>query len=336
MPPGFFDNLRDHVVLLLNAKKQKQKEIAEIFSNSCLFRIAPLTASQMTCRCNDRGGIVDDLLIYKREPGRYLVVVNASNTDKDFAHMQEIQKRFVAKHPGTDLKVTNESSKYTQIAIQGPKATEILQKLTDTPLAPIKTYWFAEGKVLGNIPAVLARTGYTGEDGFEVYVAWDKGPEVWRALYEAGKSYGLKPCGLGARDTLRLEMKYPLYGNELGDETNPLEAGLGWVTKFDKGDFVGRGPVEAAKAAGLKNGLVGLRLLERGIPRHGYAVYDASGQHKIGEVTSGTQSPSTKLAIGIAYVTLPHAAVGSKVTVDIRGVKIPAEVVPTPFYKRPY
>jgi aminomethyltransferase len=290
--------------------------------------------AQYTAMCNDHGGIVDDLLIYKRDPSRYLVVVNASNTDKDFAQMKDVQKRFEAKHPGADLRVTNESSKYTQIAIQGPKAVEILQKLTDTPLAPIKTYWFAEGKVLGRIPAILARTGYTGEDGFEVYVAWENGPEVWRALYEAGQPYGLKPCGLGARDTLRLEMKYPLYGNELSDDTNPLEAGLGWVTKLDKGDFVGRGPIETAKAAGLQRGLVGLRLLERGIPRHGYAVYDAAGQQKIGEMTSGTQSPSLKLAIGIAYVTLPHTPVGSRVTVDIRGTKISAEVVPTPFYKK--
>lgn len=293
--------------------------------------------AQYTAMCNDRGGIVDDLLIYNRGPGRYLVVVNASNTDKDFVHMQEIQKRFVAKNPGADLRVTNESGKYTQIAIQGPKAAEILQKLTTTPLAPIKTYWFAEGTVLNDVPAILARTGYTGEDGFEVYAAWDRGPAIWRALYEAGQSFGIKPCGLGARDTLRLEMKYPLYGNELSDETNPLEAGLGWVTKLDKGcEFVGEGPIRVAKASGLKRGLVGIRLLDRGIPRHGYLVYDATGQAQIGEVTSGTQSPSTQLAIGVAYVTLPHTAVGSKVTVDIRGAKIPAEVVPTPFYKRPY
>lgn len=292
--------------------------------------------AQYTAMCNDRGGIVDDLLIYRRAPGKYLVVVNASNTDKDFSHMQAIEKRFLTLHSAADLRVTNESSRYTQIAVQGPKAMEILQRLTDTPLAGIKTYWFAEGKVLGSIPAVLARTGYTGEDGFEVYVAWEKGPEVWRALMEAGQPLGIKPCGLGARDTLRLEMKYPLYGNELSDETNPLEAGLGWVTKLDKGDFVGRGPIEAAKAAGLKRGLVGLKLTERGIPRHGYPVFDASGQNQIGEVTSGTQSPSTQLAVGVAYVTLPHLPVGTKLTVDVRGKKIPAEVVATPFYKRPY
>lgn len=292
--------------------------------------------AQYTAMCNEQGGIVDDLVIYRRARDRFLVVVNASNTDKDFAHMQVIEKRFTAKNAGADLRVTNESAKYTQIAIQGQKAQAILQTLTETPLAPIKTYWFAEGKVLGSIPAVLARTGYTGEDGFEVYVPWEKGPDVWRALMEAGQPHGIKACGLGARDTLRLEMKYPLYGHELSDETNPLEAGLGWVTKLDKDDFVGKAPVAAAKAAGLKRALVGVKLLERGIPRQGYGVFDAEGKTQIGEMTSGTQSPSTKIALGIAYVTLPHAPVGTKITVDVRGAKIPAEVVATPFYKKPY
>jgi len=287
--------------------------------------------AQYTAMCNQHGGIVDDLVIYRRAQDRFLVVVNASNTDKDFAHMQKVARDF-----GGNFKLTNESAQYTQIAIQGPKAAEILQELTDTPLAPIKTYWFAEGKVLGSIPAVLARTGYTGEDGFEVYVPWAKGPEVWRAMLEAGKPFGIKPCGLGARDTLRLEMKYPLYGHELSDETGPLEAGLGWVTKLDKGDFYGRGPVAKVKEHGPTRALVGLQLLERGIPRQGYDVYSADGAQKLGVLTSGTQSPSTKAAIGIAYVAKDHAAVGSKVTVDIRGNKVAAEIVPTPFYKRPY
>lgn len=287
--------------------------------------------AQYTLLCNEQGGLVDDLIIYRRATERYLVVVNASNTAKDFAWMQRIhsQKKW-------NCSLTNESAKYTQIAIQGQKAQEILQAITSTPLAPIKTYWFAEGTVLGGIPAILARTGYTGEDGFEVYVPWEKGPEVWRALIEAGQPKGLKPVGLGARDTLRLEMKYSLYGHELSDETNPLEAGLGWVTKLDKGDFVGRAPIAALKEKGLQKSLVGIRLTERGIPRQGYAVYTADGTAQIGVLTSGTQSPSTKAAIGIAYVALPHAAVGTKLTVDIRGAKVAAEVVPTPFYKRPY
>ena len=292
--------------------------------------------AQYTVMCNEQGGLVDDLVIYRRSRDRFLVVVNASNTEKDFAWMQNIAKRYQAAHPSQNFTLTNESAKYTQIAIQGRNAAEILQKLTTTPLAPIKTYWFSEGTVLSSIPAVLARTGYTGEDGFEVYVPWEKGPEVWRALLEAGAPFGIKPCGLGARDTLRLEMKYPLYGNELSDTSNPLEAGLGWVVKLDKGDFVGREPIAASKAAGLKRALVGVRLLDRGIPRHGYPIWNAEGTELIGELTSGTQSPSLGIPVGIAYISLAHSSVGSRVAVEIRGQKLAAEVIPTPFYKRPY
>ncbi len=289
--------------------------------------------AQYTAMCFADGGIVDDLLIYRRTSTRYLVVVNASNTDKDFEWMTSVLEKNRARF--SDVKLTNESARYTQIAIQGPKATEILQTLTSTPLSEIKTYWFKEGHVLGQTPAVLARTGYTGEDGFEVYVPWERGPEVWRALLEAGSSKGLKACGLGARDTLRLEMKYPLYGHELTDQTHPLEAGLGWVTKLAKGDFVGRDAIVSAKEAGVKRALVGLKLTERGIPRQGYKVFDNDG-HEVGILTSGTQSPSTGAAIGVAYVSTALAPVGTKLKVEIRGVKIPAEVVATPFYKRPY
>lgn len=312
-------------------------EDAEAFLNylvtNNVSRIA-VGQAQYTVMCNDAGGIVDDLIIYRRAPNRFLVVVNASNTDKDFNHIQEIRKRF--RGATGDLRISNESANYTQIAVQGPKAREIVQKLTDTDLAPIKTYWFAEGRLLGKIPAILARTGYTGEDGFELYLAWDQGPQVWRALLEAGSSSGMKPCGLGARDTLRLEMKYPLYGNELSDTTNPLEAGLGWVVKLDKGDFIGKGPITEMKEKGPGRKLVGIKLLDRGIPRHGYAVFTPDGQTRIGEVTSGTQSPMLKQSIGVAYVAIAQAAEGSRITVDIRGTKIPAEVIPTPFYKRPY
>jgi aminomethyltransferase len=288
--------------------------------------------AQYTVLCHESGGIVDDLVIYRRARDRFLVVVNASNTDKDFAHITALRTLFDG-----DVRITNESARYSQIAIQGRKAETILQGLTETPLAPIKTYWLAEGSVLGSIPAILARTGYTGEDGFEVYVPWERGPEVWRALVERGTPLGLKACGLGARDTLRLEMKYPLYGHELSDETNPLDAGLGWVVKLDKGcDFVGREAIARVKEQGPRRALVGLRLLERGIPRQGYAVYAANGGAKIGELCSGTQSPSLKEAIGVASVERAHAANGTRLAVEIRGAKIPAEVVPTPFYKRPY
>lgn len=290
--------------------------------------------AQYTVLCDDGGGIVDDLVLYRRSPDRFLVVVNASNTEKDFDHFQEIKARF--RGATGDLRISNESSRYTQIAIQGRNSQEITRRLTESDLASIRYYGFTEGRLLGSIPALIARTGYTGEDGFELYVPWDSGPEVWRALLEAGTPLGLKPCGLGARDTLRLEMKYPLYGNELSHATNPLEAGLGWVVKLDKEDFIGKGPILNLKAKGLSRKLVGLKLLDRGIPRHGYGVFTEDGQTRIGEITSGTQSPMLRQAIGIAYVAIPQAKEGSRITVDIRGGKIPAEVVPTPFYKRPY
>jgi aminomethyltransferase len=290
--------------------------------------------AQYTAMCNEAGGVVDDLIIYKRSAERFLVVVNASNAEKDFAHMQAVQEQY--KGGAARLKLTNESERYSQIAIQGRVSVRTLQPLTSVELSAIKTYHFAEGTVLAGVPAIIARTGYTGEDGFEVYVPWERGPELWRELLREGSAHGLKPCGLGARDTLRLEMKYALYGHELTEETNPLEAGLGWVVKLDKGPFVGRSPILHAKEQGLRRKLIGLRFLERGIPRQGYAVFSADGATRIGEVTSGTQSPSLKQSIGIAYVEAGYAATGTRLTVDIRGVKIPAEIVPTPFYKRDY
>ena len=290
--------------------------------------------AQYTVMCHPTGGIVDDLVIYRRGPEKFLVVVNASNTEKDFTHIKGAQWQFEA--PNKDLHIANASDQYTQIAIQGPKAASILQKITKSDLTPIKTYWFTEGTVCDGIPAILARTGYTGEDGFEVYVPWGDGPKVWRALMDAGSAEGIKAVGLGARDTLRLEMKYPLYGNELTDETNPLEAGLGWVVKLDKTDFIGKDALVEAKARGLKRQLVGIQLTGRGIPRHGYTIHSADGSEPLGEVTSGTQGPSVKLNVGIGYVRLDHAAIGTKLTVDIRGQKIEAQVIATPFYKRPY
>jgi aminomethyltransferase len=287
--------------------------------------------AQYSVMCNDEGGIVDDLIIYRRAPDRFLVVINASNTEKDVAWMEGILKRRT-----WNLKFENVSAHYSQIALQGRHAEAILQKLTETPLHDIKNYWFKEGMVLHHIPAILARTGYTGEDGFEIYVPWKEGPAVWRALLEAGQPYGIKPCGLGARDTLRLEVKYPLYGNELSDHTHPLEAGLGWVVKLDKKSFIGKQAIEAKKAHGLKNALVGLTLKSAGVPRQGYKIFDSTGNTEIGMVTSGTQSPSLKKSIALGYVTIPHSAIGTQIQLEIRGNKIPAEIIPTPFYKRNY
>lgn len=289
--------------------------------------------AQYTLMCNPEGGVVDDLVIYRKSPTDFLVVVNASNTDKDFAWMQKIHSSSAFKN----CTLNNASPEFTQIAIQGPKAAQILQTLTDTPLSEIKTYWFAQGTLNLTQPvhALLARTGYTGEDGFEIYVPWQKGPEVWRALMTAGAPFGIKPCGLGARDTLRLEMKYPLYGHELNDTTNPLEAGLSWVIKLDKaGDFIGKAALLRAKEMGLKSSLVGIQLLDRGVPRADYLIYDATGTQEIGRITSGTQSPSLKLPVGIGYVRKDHEKPGTEVTIDIRGNKLRAQVIATPFVNK--
>ena len=314
-----------------------QGQSAEAFLNYVVTnQVGKLTVgqAQYTVMCNERGGIVDDLIIYKRAPHLFLVVVNASNTQKDFNHIKVLEAQFLARNSYADLHVEDVSAQYSQIAIQGPFAAEILQKVTNCPLQEIKTYGFQEGKLQGGIPALLARTGYTGEDGFEIYIPWTEGPSVWRMLMEHGTLYGMKPCGLGARDTLRLEMKYPLYGNELSDETHPLEAGLGWVVKMDKPDFYGKTALLHLKEKGLHRQLVGLRLLERGIARHGYEVYSDHEMERIGEVTSGTQSPSMKDSIAIAYLNRAYAGLGTKVRVSIRGVKVLAEVVATPFYKK--
>mgnify|MGYP000868803677 CR=1 FL=1 len=290
--------------------------------------------AQYNLMCNDAGGVIDDLVIYKRAQDRFLVVVNASNTDKDFKHISTQATLF--SKIGKDVKVSNESAKYSQIALQGRVAEKILQKTTDVNLSEIKTYCFKEGKVLNNIPAIIARTGYTGEDGFEIYLEWGKAPLLWCALLEIGQPLGLKPCGLGARDTLRVEMKYPLYGHEINDNTSPLEAGLGWVTKLGKPKFIGKDAIEKIKASGPKQKLIGLKLKGKGIPRQDYALYDASGKEKIGQLTSGTLSPSLKEAIGIGYVRSDLSAIGTALKVDIRGTLVDAEIVATPFYKRPY
>jgi len=286
--------------------------------------------AQYSAMCNAQGGIVDDLVIYKLGAEKFLLVVNAANTDKDFAHIQSV----LTQYTGTKPKVTNQSAQYSQIAVQGPKAEAILQRLTETKLSEIKTYWCKEGKVL-DTPAIIARTGYTGEDGFELYVPWAEAPKVWRAILETGAADGLLPCGLGARDTLRLEMKYALYGHELTDETNPLEVGLAWVTKLGKNsDFIGKSAIAALKQTGPKKALVGIRSLGRGIPRQGYEVYAADGATRVGFVTSGTSSPSLKTPIGVVWVDKAHEAIGTKLFVKVREEMQETEVVKTPFYRK--
>jgi aminomethyltransferase len=287
-----------------------------------------LHQAQYSALCNSHGGIVDDLVIYRTGEKKYFLVVNASNTDKDFLHIKKIHDAYSGVKP----KIENQSAQFSQIAVQGPKAQQILQKLTKTNLSEIKTYWCASGVVDG-IETLIARTGYTGEDGFELYMHWNKAAHIWNALLEVGKVDGLIPCGLGARDTLRLEMKYALYGHELTDDTNPLEVGLGWVTKLNKSsDFIGKKPISELKAQGAKKSLVGLKSLGRGIPRQGYEIYAEDRSTLIGQITSGTSSPSLKLPIGVAFIQKTHEAVGTKVFVKVRDDFQECEIVKTPFY----
>lgn len=271
---------------------------------------------------NHEGGFVDDVVAYRFSAERILVCVNASNTAKDFEWMKQHAK---------GVQPVDRSADYAQLAIQGPKAAGIVQRLTSTPLAPIAAYRFTEGQVAG-ADCIISRTGYTGEDGFELYCAPSGAVALWEALLEAGKGDGLAPCGLGARDSLRTEMKFPLYGNDIDDTHTPLEAGLGWIVKLDKPDFTGRAALERQKAAGVTRKLVAFELTEPGIPRQHYAI--VSDGQKVGEVTSGTMGPSVKKAIGIGYVPPGLAAEGSTFAVEIRGRPVAARVVKAPFYKK--
>lgn len=274
---------------------------------------------------NESGGVVDDLLVYRFGPEKILLVVNAGTTEKDW--------EWISSHKGDfNVALTNASSDYCQIAIQGPRATEILQRLTETDLSPIKYYWFTTGQVDG-VEAIISRTGYTGEDGFEVYAAADKAEQLWNKMLETGRDEGILPCGLAARNTLRLESAMSLYGHEISDEISPLEANLGWITKLNKeGDFVGREKIAALKEAGLSRKLVGFEMTEPGIARDGFDVY--IGGEKVGVVTSGSPAPFLKKNIGLAFVPAEFANVGQELKIDVRGKQLSAVVVPTPFYKR--
>ena len=265
-------------------------------------------------------GFVDDILIYRTAVDDYCVVVNASNTDKDFEWLLDNAK-------GLDVKVENVSADVAQLALQGPRSEAILQPMTDVPLAPMKYYRFAKGNVDG-VPAHVSRTGYTGEDGFEVYVAPEHAPRIMQKMIDAGA----KPCGLGARDTLRLEAKMALYGNDIDHTTTPIEADLSWIVKSDKGDYNGRDVIEREKKEGPRRKLAGFEMIDRGIARHGYPIVD--GKEEIGVVTSGTMSPSLKKMIGLAYLPLDKTALGTEFLVLIRGKETRARVVQTPFYKR--
>lgn len=278
--------------------------------------------AQYTCLPNENGGIVDDLIVYKMNDKKYFVVVNASNIEKDYNH--------ISKHNAFDAKLTNASDDMSLIAIQGPKATETLQKLTSVDLSQLPYYSFTVGEVSGVKDVIISNTGYTGSGGFEIYFKNEDAVKLWDDLTAAGEEFGLLPCGLGARDTLRLEKGFCLYGNDIDDTTSPLEAGLGWITKLDKEAFISKDKIAKVKEEGITRKLVGFEMLEKAIPRHDYPVVDAEGK-VIGKVTSGTMSPMKKVGIGLAYIDKPHFKLGSEIYIQIRNKNIPAKVVKTPF-----
>lgn len=279
--------------------------------------------AQYTCLPNGNGGIVDDLIIYKVANDKYFVVVNASNIDKDWVHISKYNEKFGAQ-------LANISDQTSLLAIQGPKALEVLQKITDVQLSEVPYYHFTEGKVAGIDHVMISNTGYTGSGGFEIYFKNKDAETLWNALMEAGKPEGILPCGLASRDTLRLEKGFCLYGNDIDDTTSPLEAGLGWITKIDKGDFVDKEFLVKQKAEGITKKLVGFELLDKGVPRHDYPVVDAAG-NVIGRVTSGTQSPMKKVGIGLAYVDKDHFKIGTEIFIQVRNKNLAAQVVKTPF-----
>jgi aminomethyltransferase len=272
-----------------------------------------------------QGTFVDDLLVYRLGPEHFLLVVNAGHIEKDYAWIVE----HVA--PAGDVVAVNASARYALLAVQGPEALPIVQSLTEVDLAGMKYYWFAHGEV-ANVRATISRTGYTGEDGFEIFMPPQSADRVWQAIVEAGQSVELIPCGLGARDTLRLEAGMRLHGNDIDDTTTAVEADLNWIVGWKKDDFIGASVLREQKANGVRRKLVGFEMTDRGIARHGYDVY--IGGAKAGQVTSGTQTPFLKKAIGMAYLPIEHSAIDTEFDVDIRGRRTRARVVPMPFYKR--
>lgn len=279
---------------------------------------------QYSCLPNDKGGIVDDLLVYRIDEKTYMLVVNASNIDKDWDWIQKYNTKGVEMH--------NISDKTSLLAVQGPKAVDVLQQLTDMDLRNMEYYTFDKGKFAGIDNVLVSATGYTGAGGFEVYFENKDAEHIWNKIFEAGKAYGIKPIGLGARDTLRLEMGFCLYGNDIDDTTSPIEAGLGWITKFTK-EFTNSAALKAQKENGVNRKLVGFEMIDRGIPRHDYEVKNATGD-VIGKVTSGTQSPSLQKAIGMAYVKPEYAREGAEIFIPVRDKALKAKVVKIPFYKK--
>jgi len=305
-------------------KGPKALEFLQRLTSNDVSRLIPGKA-QYSCLVNEQGGIVDDLIVYQFEPEKYLLVVNAANIEKDWNWCQQ--------HNTEGVELENASEWMAQLAVQGPKAQETIQRMTDIDLAAIPYYSFTTGTIAGVDNVIISNTGYTGAGGFELYFYPEQGLKIWDALFDKGAAFGIKPIGLGARDTLRLEMGYCLYGNDLDDTTTPLQAGLGWITKFvDHKPFIGREVLEREKAAGVSRKLCCFELEDKGIPRHGYDIVNAGGD-VIGNVTSGTISPVLKTGIGMGYVKPEFAKAGTEIYVRIRNKDLKAWVVKPPFRK---
>ena len=276
---------------------------------------------QYSCLTNEEGGIVDDLLVYRIDEKTYMLVVNASNIEKDF--------NWITKHNSFGVDINDISERTSLLAVQGPKSVEALQSLTDVDLSAMEYYTFRKGTFAGVDNVLISATGYTGAGGFELYFESGHSEDIWNKIFEAGEPFGIKPIGLAARDTLRLEMGFCLYGNDIDDTTSPLEAGLGWITKFTK-NFINSENLAAQKEKGVERKLIGFEMVDRGIPRHDYEIVDAEG-NKIGKVTSGTQAPSLQKAIGLGYVSTAFAKEGTEIFINIRDKKVKAKVVKFPF-----
>lgn len=286
---------------------------------------------QYSCFPNGKGGIVDDLLVYRFDAETYLLVINAANIDKDWKWLVSHASKFNLT-PGKEL--YNASDEIAQLAVQGPLALKAMQKLTNEPIEDMEYYTFKKLELAGVNDVIFSTTGYTGAGGCEIYCANNDAEKIWKAVFEAGEEFGIKPIGLGARDTLRLEMGFCLYGNDISDSTSPLEAGLGWITKFvDHKDFIDKQYILDLKANGLKRRLVGFEMVDRGIPRQHYEILDAQGE-VIGEVTSGTMSPMMKIGIGMGYVLTPYAKADTEIFIQVRNKSLKAKVVKMPIYKK--
>ncbi|WP_130734709.1 glycine cleavage system aminomethyltransferase GcvT [Flavobacterium sp. J27] len=317
---GVFDV--SHMGEFLLTGKNALALIQKVTSNDA--SVLEIGRAQYSCLPNNEGGIVDDLIVYRIKEEQYLLVVNASNIEKDW--------EWISAHNDLDVEIRNISDDYSLLAIQGPKAVEAMQVLSSIDLAAIKYYHFEVADFAGFEHVIISATGYTGSGGFEIYCKNDQVEQIWNKVFEAGASFGIKPIGLAARDTLRLEMGFCLYGNDINDTTSPLEAGLGWITKFTK-EFTNSENLKKQKEEGVTRKLVAFEMVERGIPRHDYEIADASG-NIIGVVTSGTQSPSLGIAIGLGYVPTTLTTVDSEIFIRIRNKDVKAKVVKLPFYKK--